>query len=133
MHQTTDVGTMTAALEVGVTRSGAAAGMARLTPLHREMAAGLPGGEAEVRVILAELSPGDRTPRHSHRHPVTVYMLEGVFTLELDGREAVAIAAGEVFVEPAGVGMTGWNRGEVPARMVLFYACAPGVPFADPL
>jgi quercetin dioxygenase-like cupin family protein len=134
MHETTDVRTMTAALTVGVTRSGREAGMAKLTPLHREVVAGMPQtAEQEVRVIFATLLPGDVTPYHSHRFPVTVYMIEGVFTLELDGREPVPIAAGEVFVEPAGVNMTGRNAGEVPARMALFYVCAPDSPFADPV
>jgi quercetin dioxygenase-like cupin family protein len=64
---------------------------------------------------------------------VTVYMIEGVFTLELEGRPPVSIAAGEVFVEPAGVDMTGRNAGDVPARMALFYVCAPDAPFADPV
>jgi quercetin dioxygenase-like cupin family protein len=59
-------------------------------------------------------------------------MLEGTFTLELDGRPPVAIAAGQVFVEPSGVTMTGRNLGEVPARMALFYVCVQDEPFADP-
>jgi quercetin dioxygenase-like cupin family protein len=108
--------------------------MAKLTPLHREVVEGMPrGAEQEVRVLFATLLPGDVTPRHSHRFPVTVYMLEGTFTLALDGREPVAIEAGEVFVEPAGVAMTGSNRGEVAARMALFYVCEPDAPFADPV
>ena len=88
--------------------------------------------EQEVRVLFATLLPGDTTPYHSHRFPVTVYVTEGTFSLELDDRDPVAIQAGQVFVEPAGVAMTGRNQGEVPARMALFYVCEPGVPFADP-
>lgn len=133
-HEKTTVETMIAALDVGRTRSAGESGMAKLTPLHREVVSDMPAQpEQEVRVLEAVLLPGDVTPRHSHRHPVTVYMLEGVFTLALDDRAPVAIAAGEVFVEPAGIGMTGTNRGEVPARMALFYVCAPDEPFADPL
>ena len=79
------------------------------------------------------LLPGDVTPYHSHRFPVTVYMIEGAFTLELDGRAPVVIGAGEAFVEPAHVNMTGRNKGDVPARMALFYVCEPDAPFADPV
>lgn len=133
MHEKSDLETMTAALTVGVTRSARDEGMAKLTPLHRQVVGGMPTApEQEVRVLSAALLPGDVTPHHSHRHPVTVYMLEGTFTLALDGHDPVDIAAGEVFVEPAGVNMTGSNRGSVPARMVLFYACLPDEPFADP-
>ena len=134
MHEKTDVETMTAGLTVGVTRSAQDSGMAKLTPIHREVVAGLPrSAEQEVRVLFATLLPGDVTPYHSHRFPVTVYMIEGAFTLELDDREPVVIEAGQAFVEPAGVNMTGRNRGDAPARMALFYVCEPDTPFADPV
>ena len=32
--------------------------------------------------------PRDRTLFHTHRFPVTVYVLEGVFTMEMEGRGA---------------------------------------------
>ncbi|MCO5163723.1 MAG: cupin domain-containing protein [Mesorhizobium sp.] len=132
MHEKSNVETMIAGLSVGVTRSAQDNGMAKLTPLHREVVTGMPGlAEQEVRVLFATLLPGDVTPYHSHRFPVTVYVTEGTFTLALDGRDPVAIAAGEAFVEPAGVNMTGSNAGTVPARMALFYVCEPGAPFAD--
>lgn len=134
MHERTDVKTMIAGLTVGATRSAQDKGMAKLTPLHREVVQTMPvAREQEIRVLFATLFPGDVTPRHSHRFPVTVYITEGVFTLELDDREPVAIAAGGAFVEPAGIPMTGRNSGDVPARMALFYVCEPNVPFADPV
>jgi quercetin dioxygenase-like cupin family protein len=134
MHERSDVEMMTAGITVGVTRSAQDSGMAKLTPLHREVVAGFPrSGEQEVRVLFATLLPGDVTPYHSHRFPVTVYMLEGSFTLELDEREPVVIEAGRVYVEPAGVNMTGRNDGEIAARMVLFYVCEPDAPFAEPV
>nr|WP_295465351.1 cupin domain-containing protein [Mesorhizobium sp.] len=132
MHEKSNVETMIAGLSVGVTRSAQDSGMAKLTPLHREVVTGMPGlAEQEVRVLFATLLPGDVTPYHSHRFPVTVYVTEGTFTLALDGREPVAIEAGQAFVEPAGVNMTGSNVGTAPARMALFYVCEPGAPFAD--
>jgi quercetin dioxygenase-like cupin family protein len=133
MQEKSSVETMIAGLTVGKTRTGQDSGMAMLTPLHRQIVQGMPAlPEQEVRVLFATLLPGDITPYHSHRFPVTVYMLDGTFTLELDGREPVAVKAGEVFVEPSGVNMTGFNKGDVPARMALFYVCAPDAPFADP-
>lgn len=133
MLETRPVGAAIAGLDVGVTTSAKASGMAQLTPLHREVVAGMPTLESqEVRVLFATLQPGDRTPRHSHRHPVTVYVIEGEFTLEYDGLPSVRAEAGEVIIEPAGVAMTGHNRGSVPARMAIFFVCAPDEPFADP-
>jgi quercetin dioxygenase-like cupin family protein len=134
MHENTSVETMVAGLRVGVNLSAQDSGMAKLMPLHREVVQGMPRvDEQEVRVLFAALLPGDRTPHHSHRFPVTVFMLEGTFTLELEGRLPVEIEAGHVFVEPADIAMTGFNRGEIPARMALFYVCAPDAPFADPV
>lgn len=132
--ETRPVGAAIAGLDVGVTTSARPSGMAQLTVLHREATDSMPvAAEQEIRVLQAVLQPGDRTPRHTHRHPVTVYMLEGEFTLELDGLPTAAVRAGEVFVEPANVAMTGWNRSEdVAARMVIFYACEPDEPFAEP-
>lgn len=133
MHEKSDVKTMIAALTVGVPRSAQEKGLAILTPLHREVVRGMPAAiEQEIRVLFATLMPGDVTPYHSHRHPVTVYMLEGNFTLELDDRAPVVIGPGQVFVEPSAVNMTGRNNGDTPARMALFYVCDQDEPFADP-
>ncbi len=134
MMETRPVGAAIAGLDVGVTTSARPSGMAQLTVLHREEVGTMPVVAAqEIRVLQAALQPGDHTPRHTHRHPVTLYMLEGEFILEFDGLPTAVVRAGEVFVEPAEVAMTGWNRAEdVTARMVIFYACAPDEPFADP-
>lgn len=135
MHKTMEISQAIAGLSVGVTASARDTGAAKLTPLHREVVQTMSRAEdQEVRVLSATLDPGDRTPHHSHRFPVTVYMLEGTFTLELDDREPVHVRAGEVFVEPAHVTMTGRNLDpKVPARMVLFYVSDPDTPFADPV
>lgn len=89
--------------------------------------------EQEIRVLFSTRLTGEVTPHHSHRFPVTVYMLEGIFTLELDGLDPLTVKAGEVFVEPACINMTAYNRGDVPARMVIYYVCAPDTPSADPV
>ena len=61
-----------------------------------ELASGMPKGEKrQIRVLTATLKPGDTTGLHTHRFPVTLYILEGAFTLELEGRSPVTIKAGE--------------------------------------
>jgi hypothetical protein len=45
-----------------------------------EIVQGMPKGETqEVRVLTASFKPGDKTVFHTHRFPVTVYILEGAF------------------------------------------------------
>jgi quercetin dioxygenase-like cupin family protein len=103
-------------------------------PLVKEIVQGMPRGEAqEVRVLTATLKPGDKTPFHTHRFPVTVYVLEGTFTLEMEGRSPVTVKAGQAMVEPPQVKMTGYNRSSTePMRVVIFYVSDPDTPFLDP-
>jgi quercetin dioxygenase-like cupin family protein len=95
----------------------------------------MPRGERqEVRVLTATIKSGDKTPFHTHRFPVTVYMLEGAFTLEMEGRPPVTIKAGQAMVEPPNVKMTGHNRSATdPIRLVIFYVSDPDTPFFDPV
>ena len=104
-------------------------------PVLREIVQGMPKGERqEVRVLTATLKPGEKTPFHTHRFPVTVYVLEGTFTLELEGRALVTAKAGQAIVEPPLVKMTGYNRSSTePLRVVIFYVSDPDTPFLDPV
>ena len=62
-------------------------GTARPQLLLREFVQGMPKGKLqEVSVLTASFKPGEKTVFHSHRFPVAVYILEGAFTLELEGR-----------------------------------------------
>ena len=115
--------------------SGDAVGQARPEPTLREIVTGMPRGERqEVRVLTATIKPGDKTLFHTHRFPVTVYMLEGAFTLEMEGKPPVTIKAGQAMVEPPNVKMTGHNRSATdPIRLVIFYVSDPDTPFFDPV
>ncbi len=102
--------------------------------LLREIVKGMPQSEEqELRVLTASFKPGEKTVFHTHRYPVTVYVLEGTFTLELEGRKPITASAGQAIVEPANVKMTGYNRSvSEPLRVVIFYASNPAAPFLDP-
>ncbi len=104
-------------------------------PILREIVQGMPKGERqEVRVLVATVKPGDKTPFHTHRFPVTFYVLEGVVTLEMEGRAPVTVKAGQAMVEPPQVKMTGYNRSSTePLRVVIFYVSDPDTPFLDPI
>lgn len=108
---------------------------ARPQLLLREIVQGMPKGEMqEVRVLTATFKPGDKTVFHTHGFPVAVYILEGAFTLELEGREPITVKAGQAMVEPPNVRMTGYNRsGADPLRVVIFYVSDPDKPFLDPI
>jgi quercetin dioxygenase-like cupin family protein len=103
--------------------------------LLREIVQGMPKGEKqEVRVLTASFKPGDNTMLHTHRFPVTVYVLEGAFTLEMEGREPVTVKAGHATTMPPNVKMTGYNRSSTDSlRLVLFNVSDPDTPYLDPV
>lgn len=104
-------------------------------PLVKEIVQGMPRGEEqEIRVFAATLKPGAQTPFHTHRFPVTAYIVEGTFTLEMEGRAPITATAGQAIVEPPNVRMTGYNRSTTaPTRIVIFYVSDPDTPFLDPV
>ena len=122
-------------LFVGLPLTVQAQGTAKPDPVLSAIVSGMPKGERQaVRVFTASFKPGDKTVFHTHRFPVTVYIQEGAFTLELEGRAPVIVKTGQAFVEPPNVKMTGYNRSTTePLRLVIFYVSDPDTPFLDPL
>ena len=116
-------------------RSGLAQESAKPNLVLRELVQGMPQGEQqEVQVLTATIAPGQSTVFHTHLFPVTVYMLEGAFTLEMEGRDPVTVRAGQSVVEPPHVRMTGFNRSAAETiRLVIFYVAEPGTPFLNPI
>jgi quercetin dioxygenase-like cupin family protein len=108
---------------------------ARPTLVLKEIVAGMPKSDKqEVQILRASFSPGQSTVFHSHRFPVTVYVLEGAFTLELEGAAPITVTAGHAMVEPPNVRMTGYNRSASEKLEVLIvYVGDPGTPFLDAL
>ena len=115
---------------IGLSGPAAAQEQARPDVILRETVEGMPRGERqEVQVLAATIPVGGSTVFHTHRFPVTVHVLDGAFTLEVEGREAVTVRAGRSLVEPPNVRMTGHNRGDEATRLLLFYVADPGTHF----
>jgi len=110
-------------------------GVIRPEVLLSEIIQGMPRGEKrEVRVLTASFKPRDKTMFHTHRFPVTVYVLEGAFTLEMEGREPITVKTGQAIVMPSHVKMTGYNHSSTdPLRLVIFNVSDPGTPYLDPV
>jgi quercetin dioxygenase-like cupin family protein len=83
----------------------------------------------ETRVMTATLAPGSTSPWHTHASPVAVYVVEGTFTLEFDGRDAIAKKAGEALLEPINVKVRAANRSDAPVKVVIFQVSEPQQPF----
>lgn len=98
-----------------------------------QMVNGMPKADnQQVRVFAGTFMPGDKTVFHTHRFPVTVYVIEGAFTLEMQGRRTVTVKSGDAFVEPPNVKITGFNRSRTERmKAVVFYVSDPNTPFLD--
>src|SRR5438045_143087 len=100
-----------AVLLISLTATAQEQGVIKPQLLFSEIIQGMPKGEKqEVRVLTATFQPGDKTLFHTHRFPVTVYILEGAFTMEMEGREPATVDSGKVMMMPSHVKMTGYNR-----------------------
>lgn len=132
-----NAGFRTALLIVGLVSallsSAQDASIARPVQVLQENTLNMPKSEKqEIRVFTATIKPGGKTPFHTHRYPVTVYMLEGTFTLEIEGRDSIIMKAGNAYMEPPNVKMTGHNHsGDTPVKLVIFYVSDPDTPFLD--
>jgi quercetin dioxygenase-like cupin family protein len=124
-----------AALLIGSIAKAQERGVIKPQLLLNEIVQGMPKGETqEVRVLTANFQRGDKTMFHTHRFPVTVYVLEGTFTLEMEGRKPVTVKAGQAMVMPPNVKMTGYNHsGTESLRVVIFSVSDPDTPFLDPI
>jgi quercetin dioxygenase-like cupin family protein len=110
-------------------------GLAKPNLVLQQMVEGLPtDAKQAVRVLTATFKPGDKTVYHSHRFPVTVYVVEGAFTLDLKDHPPLRVRAGEAMAEPPNVAMTGHNPSATePTKVVIFYVSTADTPFLDPL
>lgn len=81
-----------------------------------------PEGQAEVTVILIEVAPGGETGWHFHPVPSFGMVLEGELKVELKTGETLFLKAGEAASEVVDVLHNGHNIGDVPVKLVVFYA-----------
>jgi quercetin dioxygenase-like cupin family protein len=109
------------------------------TPVPQEILnmeiVGMPtGASQEVRVLTAEVGPGMTTVHHTHRFPVTTYVLDGAMTFTYDGHKPITVTAGEAFVELPDTPVAGSNPSTTEtAHVVIFYVSDPSTPFLDPV
>jgi quercetin dioxygenase-like cupin family protein len=80
----------------------------------------------EVIQALVKFAPGASAPRHSHPGEELVYVVEGEFEYQLDGRPPVIVKAGEVLFIPAGTPHAVRNVGSGNAAELATYLVEKG-------
>jgi quercetin dioxygenase-like cupin family protein len=82
----------------------------------------------EVIQVRVDFPPGLVAAKHSHPGEELVYVIEGVFEYELEGRPPVALKAGDVLFIPAGTPHTVKNIGSGNASELATYIVEKGKP-----
>lgn len=110
-------------------------GQAKPEMIAKNVVLGMPTAlSQEIRVLTATLQPGTRSVFHTHRSPVTTYVMEGELSLETEGNDPAVYSAGQVFFEKPDVPTTAYNASTtVPAKVIIFYVSDLDTPFLDPI
>src|SRR6201987_615114 len=89
----------------------------------------------EGRIIGVSYPPGARDVVHRHDADAFVYVLEGQIIMQLKGKPAVTLKAGQTFYEgPTDVHVVGRNATNAePARFVVVLLKAKGAPILTPV
>ena len=91
----------------------------------------VPGSNYEVTVALLEVAPNTRIGPHTHPGAVVGYLLEGTYTVAIEGQPEKAIKPGESAEIPPGAVHDEWT-GAAPAKMLVVYTLEKGKPLASP-
>ena len=89
----------------------------------------------EGRMIEVSYPPGARDMVHRHDAHAFVYVLEGQIVMQLKGKPAVTLKAGQTFYEgPADIHVVGRNASDTaPARFVVVLMKKKGAPILTPV
>lgn len=85
-----------------------------------------PGGQAEITGVTITIAPGVESGWHTHPAPSFGVVLEGELDIMLKTGETKHLKAGDSIVEVVNTLHTSKNNGNVPVKLIVFYAGAAG-------
>jgi quercetin dioxygenase-like cupin family protein len=93
---------------------------------------GIPGKEGLM--LTVEYPPGGSSPPHRHDANVFVYVLEGSVIMQVEGKDAVTLRAGDTFYEsPTDVHLKSANASQTaPAKILVVMVKDKGKPASRP-
>jgi quercetin dioxygenase-like cupin family protein len=88
----------------------------------------------EVRMSVVTSLPGASSPAHRHNGQVFVYMLSGSMVMQVKGKPAVTLTAGQTFYEdPDDIHVVSRNASQTePAKFLSFLIVKKGAPTTTP-
>ncbi len=91
----------------------------------------VPGTNYETVIGIAEIAPNVNVGRHTHPGPESGYVLEGDFTLLVEGQPPLPLKAGDSYKVPSGA-IHDARTGDKGARVIATYVVEKGKPLATP-
>ncbi len=92
--------------------------------------AGVDGRQVTIQRIT--YPAGWEGGRHTHSGPVYVYVVEGTFVVDVEGRDTVTLAKGELVDEPSGPAMVAKNGStSEPVTVLLMQVNPDGEPLTS--
>lgn len=87
-----------------------------------------PAGVPHVTAVIVTMQPGEATGWHQHDVPMFCYLLEGEITVDYGKSGTRTYRKGDALMEAIDVVHDGRNTGAVPARVLVVFMGADGVP-----
>ena len=82
----------------------------------------------EVIQVVVELAPGVTAPAHTHPGEEIIYVIEGLWEYQVEGKPPVTLKAGDVLFIPAGTIHAARNVGSGNAAELATYIVEKGKP-----
>ena len=86
----------------------------------------------EVVQQMVELQPGTVVARHTHPGEEVTVLLDGQLLLEIAGKPAATLKAGQAFTVPMSAVHGVKNTGTAPAKLLVTYIVEKGKPLRSP-
>jgi quercetin dioxygenase-like cupin family protein len=90
----------------------------------------IPGREVVQQMV--ELQPGTVVAKHTHPGEEVSVLLEGELLLDVSGKSAVPMKAGQAFTVPMGAVHGVKSTGSAPAKLLVTYIVEKGKPLRSP-
>ena len=78
--------------------------------------------------MVVELAPGVTAPAHTHPGEEIIYVIEGLWEYQVEGKPPVTLRAGEVLFIPAGMIHSAKNVGSTNGAELATYIVEKGKP-----
>ncbi|MGH8177781.1 MAG: cupin domain-containing protein [Steroidobacter sp.] len=89
----------------------------------------VPNSNYEVVLVLVEVPADTSVGRHTHPGTVVGYVIEGEYTMLIDGKAPQALRTGESLEVPGGV-VHDERTGDKPAKLLAAFTVEKGKPLA---